>query len=109
MGLIYYSDVLDNKLAFKSFEEAAKLGEIKALAMVGIMYYRGQYVKRDYKTAVKYLSEAASKGDAFAQYHLAQCYKNSHGVAHDPNKVRELLEKSAKGGFEPAKKELGSD
>ncbi|MGB2552075.1 tetratricopeptide repeat protein [Campylobacter sp. MOP51] len=108
MGLMYY-DIFDDKLAFKSFEEAAKLGQVQAISMVGIMYYHGKHVKRDYKKAVKYLSDAANKGDAFAQYHLAQCYKNSHGVAHDPNKVRELLEKSAKGGFEPAKKELGSD
>lgn len=106
IALLYY-DMFDYKSAFNNFEEAYKLGNLAAGSMVGIMYYRGLHVERDYKKAVKYLIEAADKGEPFAQFHLAQCYKNSHGVPHDKQKALELLQKAAKQGYEPAKKELG--
>ena len=48
------------------------------------------------------VQSAAEKGDARAEYELAQCYTRGDGVTRDYAKAAEYLRKSADQGYAPA-------
>ena len=50
---------------------------------LGWMYYKGYYVKQDYKKAYSLVINPAKKGDANAQETLGEIYENGHGVPQD--------------------------
>jgi tetratricopeptide (TPR) repeat protein len=77
-----------------------------ALYYLGLCYYNGQGVTRQYSTAVKYFSEAAEKGLTDAQYQLGRCYKFGAGVKRDTSKSKMWLKKAAQNGHIEAQKEL---
>ena len=74
--------------------------------MLGVLYYFGNGVDRDYRQAVEYFQRAANANDAAAQYHLGLCYLESHGVRQDPVKARELLQLAADNGEKRAADKL---
>ncbi|MEX6002698.1 tetratricopeptide repeat protein [Providencia vermicola] len=51
----------------KLVEKEAQKGDIKAQVMLGIGYYLGNEVKKDYPKAKKWLTMASNKGSADAQ------------------------------------------
>lgn len=55
---------------------------------------------------VSALLELADKGDAEAEYLLAHMYRTGTYVALDGTKAREMLERSADKGYEPAVRTL---
>ena len=63
----------------KSIED----GDTNAMNSLGIMYWRGQGVRQDYKTAEKYFRQAADIGNANAMNHLGMMYWRGQGVRQD--------------------------
>ena len=58
---------------------AAKMDDT-AQCSLGVMYYKGYGVEKNYDEAYKYFSLATKKGDANAQNNLGNCYYNGQGV-----------------------------
>ena len=67
----------------KWYTLAAEQGTATAQFNLGLMYYKGQGVSQDYKTAVKWYTLAAEQGFATAQYNLGFMYRKGQGVIKD--------------------------
>lgn len=74
---------------------------------LGLMYNRGEKVKRDDEKAVELYTLASNKGHAYAQNNLGFLYANGYGVKADYNKAFELYTLSAKQGYSKAQINLG--
>jgi TPR repeat protein len=61
-----------------------------ATRLAGILF-SGKGVARDVPEAVRLWSWAADKGNAYAQFNLAQVYAGGMGVPRDLSKARELF------------------
>lgn len=88
-GLYLSADPDEKALAVKPFKEyEGKTG--KLLPELGVLYYEGLGVERDYGEAIRRF-EAATEYQADAKYHLALCYLHGHGVKKDEGKAFEIL------------------
>lgn len=82
----------DPKVAFQQgdFETSLQLwlpraeaGDQEAQDYVGIHYYMGLGVRRDYKEAIKWFAPAAAAGYPDAQRNYGDMYQYGHGVPQD--------------------------
>lgn len=97
----------DYRTALKAFEPLAKQNNPIAQNYLGAMYYNGTNVTpKDYDMSARLFRVAADNGSAEAQYNLARLYQVGHGVNKDPVESLNLLNKSAKQGYPPAKQIL---
>lgn len=65
------------------------------------------FIKGDYVTAEKQFREAAERGEAEAQYHLALMYDGGKGVPQDDAEAMAWYRKAADQGYAPAQYNLG--
>ena len=70
----------DFKTAYEKWEPLAKRGNGLAQFNLGLMYDKGEGVKRDYKKAAKWYKFSAKKGIASAQFNLAGLYSKGKGL-----------------------------
>jgi TPR repeat protein len=63
--------------------------------ILGILYYNGEGVARDYAKARDFFKKAADKGDGSAMSNLASLYLNGQGVARNRAKALEFFKKAA--------------
>lgn len=61
--------------ANKIFRSLAEKGEVHSQVLLGVMYYKGQYVAQDYIRAHMWYNIAAAKGDDIAQKYRATVAK----------------------------------
>ena len=93
--------------AYQELDRLAKTGNAQALYNLGYLTQTGQGTTKDDAKALKYYQDASAKGYPVASYVLAQSYAVGQlGLAKDPKKVREYLEKSSSQGFDDATVEL---
>ena len=62
---------------------ALQKGDAEAQFNLGLMYYRGQGVRQDDKTALRWFRLAAEQGHAEAQLVLGAMYYGGYGVSQD--------------------------
>lgn len=93
--------------AFNMFEVAARSADPRALNMLGRAYERGWGVTRNPSTAATYFSHAASLGDAWAMFNLADLYMAGDGVPLDIPKAYDLYLSAAQNGVTKAFTMLG--
>ena len=73
----------DYETALTKFRSAAQRNNAAAQFSLGVMYYEGYGVERDYKLAHHWHLLAATKGYAAAQYNLGRMYFFGQGVPQD--------------------------
>lgn len=75
---IFQNDELrrDTIKAYNYLCQAAKLGQVEALMMMGKYYDNGYIVRKNIDTAISYYKEAAKKGDPTAYLNLYDIYQN---------------------------------
>jgi len=88
-------------------KKAAKNNNIEASAKLGMLYYKGQDVDKDYQRAAKWLSKAAENGDAESQYIMGSLYKEGLGVEKNSATAVKWYRKAANQGHKEARKLLG--
>src|SRR6056297_1093709 len=83
LGMIYKlsSDEASQKKSVKWFLEAANSGNIDALYQLGLAYYNGKGVDRNYRQALNYFKKAADLGSRNAQFDVAKMYQHGIGVS----------------------------
>jgi len=62
------------------YEAAKKLGDIVSASNLGIIYYQGELVKRDYRKAYASFDAAAARGSGPAHYALGLMHEQGEGV-----------------------------
>jgi TPR repeat protein len=61
---------------FLAAEAKAEQGDADAQFLLGLRYYQGNGVAKDFVEAVKWYRKAAEQGHLFAQMSLGYCYKD---------------------------------
>ncbi|MEZ4528027.1 MAG: tetratricopeptide repeat protein [Desulfobacterales bacterium] len=79
---IMYSNIKDSKedlTDFNAIREAAEDGDIAAQFQLGIMYYEGEGISKDYTEAAKWFRKAAENGHGGAQCYMGFMYDLGEG------------------------------
>jgi serine/threonine protein kinase/TPR repeat protein len=87
--------------AFRLFTESKNLGDVKALANLGLLYMQGVVPGAggpDYETAVALFAEGAKKSDPFSMYSYARCLEAGVGIKKDQFEANSWDAKAAKMG-----------
>lgn len=88
-------------------QKAAK-GNPEALFHMGLYYYYGAGVVKNYVTASQWLQKAAAKGSVPAMELLGDMYEEGEGVTRDIPKALTWLKKAADNGSNDAAFEIGT-
>ena len=93
----------DYRSALPPLMEAAKQGDARAQALVGIMYQDGDGVRADDREALKWFSMAAAQGHRASQYAVGSMYEEGEGgLRKDVAKAVSYYTMSAKQGYDKA-------
>ncbi len=93
--------------ALKEVTPLAKAGHADAQHLLGLMYYMGRGVARDYKLALAWHRKAAEQGKADAQYVVGAMYYTGNAVAPDPRAAVSWFRRAAEKGHAEAQHALG--
>ena len=94
------------KEAVKWYTKSAEQGMELAQFNLGVCYYEGKGVSKDWKEAAKWYRKSAEQGYGEAQLALGSCYKNGWGVGKDEKEAVKWFAKAAEQGYEPPKEML---
>jgi len=98
---------IGNKVdSFLKFKELAESDFAPAQGIVGLCYYKGTAVKRDYTEAVKWLTKAARNGQSQSQNLLGYCYGHGLGTNQDYKEAVKWYTKAVDQGDEEAQNNL---
>jgi TPR repeat protein len=85
----------------------SELGNINAMAIVGVLLSEGKGAKRDTEGAKRMLDSALAKGNAAAAVYLADCYAEGESFDYSPSLAIEYYKKAASLGYLAAYERLG--
>jgi TPR repeat protein len=94
-------------LALKEITPLARAGNADAQHLLGLMYYMGRGVPRDYKLAFSWHYKAALQGKADAQYVIGAMYYTGNAVPQDHLLAVQWFRKAAEQGHPEAQHALG--
>ena len=85
----------------------AEAGDADSEYRLGLCYYNGEGVAKNYAEAVKWYRKAAEQNYAEAQFSLGYCYANGKGVAKNDAEGVKWCRKAAEQNYAPAQYILG--
>ncbi len=85
----------------------AQAGDAESEYQLGLRYYNGESVAKDFAEAVKWFGKAAEQGFAPAQSDLGRSYLNGEGVPKDVAEAVKWFRKAAEQNFAKAQNNLG--
>jgi hypothetical protein len=94
-------------LALKQITPLAHAGQAEAQHLLGLMYYMGRGVARDFKQAMVWHRKAALQGKADAQYVVGAMYYTGNTVPKDHQIAIDWFRKAASQGHAEAQLALG--
>ncbi|MGZ5202455.1 MAG: tetratricopeptide repeat protein [Telluria sp.] len=94
-------------VALKEITPLAKAGNPDAQHLLGLMYYMGRGVPRDYKQAFEWHRKAALQGKADAQYVIGAMYYEGNAVPVDQKQAVYWFRRAAEQGHPEAQYALG--
>jgi uncharacterized protein len=98
----------DYAIALREFRLLADQGHAVAQYDLGLMYFNGQGVQRDFTEAVKWFRLAADKGHAGAKSNLGAMYLSGQGVPQNVAEAVRLYRLAAGQGYAIAQHNLGA-
>jgi TPR repeat protein len=84
--------------ALQAFQRAAGAGDGRAMNDIGVLYYDGHGVAKDYQRAREWYEKAAAAGNGQAMANLGFIYMEGLGVTKDYDQARQWYEKGAAAG-----------
>ena len=93
--------------AFAETKVMADQGDAQAQSKLGLCYYNGVGVAKDFGQAVAWYRKSAEQGNAKAQSRLGYCYANGEGVPKDDRQAASWYLKASEGGDAVAQLNLG--
>ncbi len=100
-GLIAFENQ-DFRLAAKEWKPLAEKGDAKSQTNLGILYFNGLGVLKDYKQAVRLLKLAGNQGEAEAQFILGKIYVDGDGVSKSFKNAKYWVDLAFKNDFDGA-------
>jgi TPR repeat protein len=100
-------DHQDYRHALTAYQEAAGLGDPRAMTVLGKMYREGQGVAVDKKQAAQWYERAAAGGSRGARFALGDMLESGEGIPRNVARAAQLYEQSARQGFPEAQFALG--
>ncbi|QJE01336.1 sel1 repeat family protein [Massilia forsythiae] len=94
-------------LALKEVTPLAQAGNAEAQHLLGLMYYMGRGVRRDYRQAFAWHYKAAQQGKADAQYVVGAMYYTGNAVPQDQLLAVQWFRKAAEQSHPDAQYALG--
>ncbi|WP_426190871.1 tetratricopeptide repeat protein [Massilia sp. DWR3-1-1] len=94
-------------VALREITPLARAGNADAQHLLGLMYYMGRGVKRDYKLALEWHRKAALQGKADAQYVVGAMYYTGNAVPQDQKVAVQWFRRAAEQGHADAQYALG--
>ncbi|MES2152147.1 MAG: tetratricopeptide repeat protein [Pseudomonadota bacterium] len=94
-------------LALKEITPLAKAGHADSQHLLGLMYYMGRGVPRDYQQAMLWHRKAALQGKADAQYVVGAMYYTGNAVPQDQKQAVSWFRMAAEQGHGDALQALG--
>ncbi|NEJ84026.1 hypothetical protein GR268_47170, partial [Rhizobium leguminosarum] len=88
IAIRYYRNK-DYQKAYECLKELANQGYAKAQHKIGLMYAKGEYVKKDTTLAIKYFKKSAKQGDKYAEESL--WILNTTLKQEEDKKIRESI------------------
>lgn len=98
----------DFATALNKWRPLAAQGDADAQGMLGVLYFYGQGVPKDFGEAAKWNRMAAEQGNAKAQARLGAAYYFGNGVVQDYSRSLELYRMAAEQGQPEAQAVLGA-
>lgn len=92
------TQVAKDTLNIDNLRKKAEAGDSNAQNTLGVCYYTGNKVAKDYETALKWWSVAAKASHAEAIANMALCYQLGHGTKRDSVMAVKLYKQSIKRG-----------
>ncbi len=89
------------------YRKAAEQGDVGAQTTMGMLYFSGRGVPKDYQQAMVWFRKAAEQGNADAQYLLGGMYDEGRGVPKDDQQAVVWYRKAAERGLANAQTNLG--
>ena len=93
-------------LALREITPLAKSGHAEAQHLLGLMYYMGRGVARDYKQAMVWHRKAADQGKSDAQYVVGAMYYTGNAVEANPRQAVTWFRRAAEKGHAGAQHAL---
>lgn len=87
-----------DKLSLDKLQQKAEQGDIEAQFQLGLRYYQGIMVSKDYEQAFIWISKAAAQNHLRAQSYLGEMYARGQGVSKKYVDGAALLKKTAHAG-----------
>ncbi|WP_437556590.1 tetratricopeptide repeat protein [Acidithiobacillus sulfuriphilus] len=103
----YYDSEGDHAEAIHWYRKAAQQGDARAENIIGLAYYKGSGVPRNYQKAVRWYRKAAEQGDALAENNLGKAYYFGQGVPQNYGKAVHWFHLAAQRGLVNAEANLG--
>jgi TPR repeat protein len=105
-GVLAYKEQ-DYAAALKEIAPLARAGNADAEHVLGLMYYQGRGVPRDYKQAFQWHHKAAAQGLPAAEYVVGAMYYTGNAVPQDQVLAVSWFRKAAEQGHPDAQYALG--
>ena len=103
-----YAIIKDNDVeAIKWYRKAAEKEDIIAQYNLGVQYYYGYGISKNYEKALEWYRKAAAQGDADAQTQIGYMYDYGQGVPQDKVEATKWYRKGAEQGLAWAQNNLG--
>ena len=77
----HYMNQPNTNLALSYYTKAAEQNFAPALLRLGLLYFHGEGVEKNYQSATELFTKAANLGNVVSQYHLGEIYRQGLGVA----------------------------
>jgi TPR repeat protein len=94
--------------ALEEYKTQGERGDAVAQFKVGLIYYKGQGVPRDYLEALQWFKKAALKGHPLAQFNVGYMYEKGEGMPQDYVEAARYYRQAAERGNRQAQYNLGS-
>ena len=96
------------ELPLEKLKTLAEGGDVNAQFALGVRYYNGNGVPKDFDEAVKWYKKVAYSGNVQAQIMMGLCYEKGHGVEKDYTQACSWYRKAADQGDSNAQLLFGS-
>jgi TPR repeat protein len=96
----------DYETALREWRPLAEQGSAAAQYRLGVMYFHGIVVEKDFKMARDWYERAARQGDARAAYELGVMYELGRGVWQDERQAAYWFQQGALGGHRPSQEKF---
>jgi uncharacterized protein len=93
---------------YKEMKPLAEKGDAEAQLKIGLMYYYGRGISRDYREALRWFKKSAVQGNAIAQSNVACMYDKGEGVPQNHVEAAGWYLQAAERGNALAQFTLGS-